>query len=64
MLSASALLVRIGALMLLKALVFTAPGQRLVPLILAIGVSFMFNFMVSRQLVFRRGPASGNGPAR
>ena len=63
-LSASALLVRIGALMLLKALVFTTPGQRLVPLILAIGVSFVFNFVVSRQLVFRRDPASGNGSAQ
>ena len=53
MLMTATLGVRLGVVSMLQAWVF-ARGQKLLPLVLATGSSFLFNFCVSRWIVFRR----------
>jgi len=48
------LAVRAGVASALRRFVFTAPGQVLAPLVIAVGCSFLVNFALSRAFVFRR----------
>jgi putative flippase GtrA len=46
--------VRVGVASGLRRFVFTDPGMVLVPLVIAVGCSFLTQFALSRSLVFRR----------
>ncbi|CAN5370005.1 hypothetical protein BH10PSE13_BH10PSE13_11290 [soil metagenome] len=61
-LMAATLGVRLIAVTALQAWVFTRPGHTLAPLLLATGFSFLFNFGLSKYLVFRRPDTAWKAP--
>ncbi len=52
---ATTLGVRVAVVALLEAMAFPKPEQRVLPLLLAVGVSFFVNYALSRRLVFTTG---------